>query len=292
MENGCSVRNLRLIINLNLKLMSYITDFKSSAFALFKQATSVSTGTGAVQPDAVTYVGQKFTLNDGREVAIIGNGAVALTSGVLVQGEALVANHQNLAVAVPATTPATAGTFAISVTLGATLLKTNYYMGGYAIVNAGTGIGQTLRIASHSNAVASAAGVIITLEDALVVTLDATSKVSLYPNPYRAVVINPTTATNTPVGVTLYPVAAAVAPTTDGTTGAQTAAGTQQYAFVQTKGVVSVLSDATVAGIGLGVMPSTSTAGCVTVQAATGANIGRAMILGVSAESRAVFLDL
>jgi len=159
-------------------------------------------------------------------------------------------------------------------------------------VNAGTGIGQTLRIASHSNAIASAAGVIITFEDAIQVTLDATSKVSLVPNPYGNVVINPTTATSTPVGVTLYPVAAAVAPTTDGTTGKQTAAGTQQYAFVVTKGVASVLSDATVAGVGLGVMPSTSTAGCVTVAAATGANIGRAMILGVSAESRPVFLSL
>lgn len=271
--------------------MSNISDFKSSAFALFKQATSVSTGTGAVQPDCVTYVGQKFALNDGREVALVQNAAVALTSGVLVQGEALVANHQNLAVAVPATYPATAGLTQVSVTLGATLLKTNQYMGGYAVVNAGTGIGQTLRIASHGNAIASAAGTIITLEDPLMVTLDATSKISLIPNPYKNVIINPTTNTSTPVGVTLYPVAASVAPTTDGTTGAQTAAGTQQYAFVQTKGVVSVLSDATVAAVGLGIIPSTSTAGCVTVQTATGANIGRTLILGVSAESRAVFID-
>jgi len=271
--------------------MSYITDFKSSAFALFKQATSVSTGTGAVQPDASSYVGQKFALNDGREVAIVGNGATALTSGVLVQGEPLVANHQNLAVSVTTYTAAVGAT-QVSVTLGATLLKTNQYQGGYAVVNAGTGIGQTLRVASHSNAAASAAGVVITLEDPLVVALDATSKVSLVPNPYNNVVINPTTATSTPVGVTLYPVAAAVAPTTDGTTGKQTAAGTQQYAFVQTKGVVSVLSDVSVAGVGLGVIPSVTTAGAVTVQTATGANIGRTLILGVSAESRPVFLSL
>ena len=272
--------------------MSYISDFKSSALGLFKQATSVATGTGDVMKDCVSYVGQAFNLNDGREVRIVANGAVALTSGVLVQGQPLVANHQNLAVAVPAAYPATAGSTQISVTLGATLLKTNFYAGGYAIVNAGTGIGQTLRIAGHLNAAASASGVIINLEDAIMVTLDATSKVSLVPNPYTNVVINPTTATSTPVGVTLYPVAAAVAPTTDGTSGKQTADGTQQYAFVQTKGVVSVLSDVTVAGVGLGIAPSTTTAGAVTVQAATLANIGRTLILGVTAESRAVFIDL
>jgi hypothetical protein len=271
--------------------MSYITDPKSSGFSLFKQATSVSTGTGDVMPESVSYVGQAFSTNDGREVRIVSNAAVALVSGVLVQGQALVANHQNLAVAVPAAYPATAGLTQISVTLGATLLKTNFYQGGYAVVNAGTGIGQTLRIAGHSNAAASAAGVIINLEDPIMVTLDATSKLSLIPNQYTNVVINPTTFTGTPVGVTLYPVAAAVAPTTDGTSGKQTAAGTQQYAFVQSKGVVSALSDVNIAGVGQGISPSTTTAGCVCIKTASGASIGRALIAGVSAEARAVFID-
>ena len=272
--------------------MSYISDFKSSAISLFQQGTSVSTGTGVVEPSLVSAIGQAFTLEDGREVRLVANGATALVSGVLVQGTPITANHQNLAVAVPASTPATAGTFAVSVTLGATKLNTNQYQDGYLVVNAGTGIGQTLKIASHSNAAASAAGVIITLEDAIMVTLDATSKVCLITNPYKDVVINPTTATATPVGVTMYPVAAAVAPTFDGTSGKLTAAGTQQYAFVTTKGVTSALSDVSIAGIGLGIAPSTTTAGCVTVQAATLANIGRALQAGVSAEARAVFVDL
>lgn len=271
--------------------MSYITDFKSSAFSLFKQATSASTGTGDFMKDASTYIGQKFTLNDGREIALVQNGTVALTSGVLIQGEPITANHQNLAVAVT-TVPATAGTFTVSVTLGATLLKTNQYQGGYLVVNAGTGIGQTLRIASNVNAAASASGVVITLEDAIVTTLDATSKVCLIPNPYKNVVINPTTATNTPTGITLYPIAASVAPTTDGTTGKQTAEGVAQYAFVQTKGAVSCLSDVSVASVGLGISPSTTTAGAITVKAATLANIGRALQTGVSAEARAVYVDL
>lgn len=271
--------------------MSYISDFKSSAFALFKQATSASTGTGDVMMDAATYVGQRFATNDGREVAIVSNGTTALVPGVLVQGEPITANHQNLAVAVTSV-PATAGTTAVSVTIGATLLKTNQYAGGYLVVNAGTGAGQTLRIASHANAAASASGVVINLEDAILTTLDATSKVCLIPNPFGNVVINPTTATSAPVGVTISPVAASVAPTTNGTTGLQTAPGVAQYAFVQTKGVVSCLGDATVAGAGLGIIPSTATAGAITVATATGANIGRALQASVSTERRTVFIDL
>lgn len=272
--------------------MTRITQRSSVApLAPFAQATSTSTGTGYLDPGFSTYSGQKFDTADGRELTIIQNGAVALVSGVLIQSSPIVANHQNLAVAVT-TYPATAGLFQVSVTLGATLLKTNQYQGGFLVVNAGTGIGQTLRIASNLNAAASAAGVVINLTDPIQVTLDATSKVSLIANPYMNVVINPTTATATPVGVTLYPVAASVAPTTDATSGLQTAAGTQQYALVVTKGLTSCLSDASIAAVGLGIIPSTTTAGCITVATATGANIGRAFQTGVSAESRAVYIDL
>lgn len=270
--------------------MSRITQRSAVApLNVFKQVTSLSTGTGDVDPAFVTYVGQKFDTSDGRELTLISNGAVALVSGVLVQGSPIVANHQNLAVAVT-TVPATAGTFTVSVTLGATKLTQNQYMGGFAIVNAGTGIGQTLRISSNPGAASSGAGVVITLEDPIQVTLDATSKVSLHANPYQDCVINPTTSTNRVVGVTLYPVAAATA-VTSSTAGVVTNAGVQQYALITSKGITSCLSDATVAAAGLGIAPSVTTAGCVTVQAATLANIGSAILLGVSAESRAVYLD-
>lgn len=272
--------------------MSYISDFKSTAFALFKQATSTSAGTGTLDPSPSTAVGQRFDLNDGREVRLISNGAVALTSGVLVQGVAITANHQNMAVAVPATYPATAGTFQVSVTLGATKLNVNQYQGGYLIVNAGTGIGQTLRVASNPAAVSAGAATIITLEDPIQVTLDATSKVSLIPSPYQNCVINPTTATNSPVGVTLYPVAAATLNTYDATSGALTTTGVAQYAFVVSKGVSSCLADSGVAAVGVGISPSTTTAGAITMSLAYMTSIGRALQSSVSAESRTVFLDL
>lgn len=271
--------------------MTRITQRPSVApLGVFSQATSTSAGTGYLDPSFVTYVGQKFDTSDGRELTLVSNGAVALVSGVLVQGSPIVANHQNLAVAVPTATPATAGTFQISVTLGATKLTQNQYQGGFAIVNAGTGIGQALRISTNPGAASSGAGVIITLEDPIQVTLDATSKVSLMANPYQGCVISPTTSTGRVVGVTLYPVAAATAVTSDAN-GVITSAGIQQYALIVNKGITSCLSDVTVAGAGLGIMPSTTTAGSITVQAATGANIGSTFLLGVTAESRAVYID-
>lgn len=270
--------------------MSRITQRPSVApLPIFSQATSTSAGTGTVDPSFVTYTGQKFDTSDGRELTLISNGAVALVPGVLVQGSPIVANHQNLAVAVTSV-PATAGTFQVSVTLGATKLTQYQYQGGFAVVNAGTGIGQTLRISNNPGAASSAAGVVITLEDPIQVTLDATSKVSLHANPYQDCVINPTTSTNRVVGVTLGPVAAASA-VTSSTAGAITSAGIQQYALVVSKGITSCLSDVTVAAAGLGIAPSVTTAGAVTVQAATLANIGSAITLGVTAESRAVYID-
>lgn len=270
--------------------MSRITQKAAVApLNIFSQATSLSTGTGYVDPSFNTYVGQKFDTSDGRELTLISNGATALVSGVLVQGSPIVANHQNLAVAVT-TVPATAGTYQISVTIGATKITAGQYQGGFAVVNAGTGIGQTLRISSNPGAAASAAGVIITLEDPIQVTLDATSKVSLHANPYQDCVISPTTSTGRVVGVTLYPVAAATAVTST-SAGVVSNPGIQQYALIVNKGITSCLSDATIAGAGLGIAPSTSTAGAVTVQAATLANIGSTFLAGVSAESRAVYID-
>lgn len=271
--------------------MSYISDFKSSTLSLFKQGTSASTGTGDVHPSISTQLGQRFILNDGREVVVVSNGATALVSGVLIQAPAIVAGHQTLAMTVPTATPATAGLFQILVTNGATVINQNYYAGGYAIIKDGTGIGQTLRIASHPGAAASAT-CLLTLEDPIQVTLDATSIVNLIKNPYTNVVIAPTTATGNVVGVTLYPLAADTAATYNGTTGVQTAAEVSQFGFLVTKGITSCLSDSNVATVGLGLMRSTTTAGTVAVRTATGADVGNALQTTISAKAGAIQIDL
>lgn len=276
--------------------MSYIADFKSTAFGLFTTDTNASN---------LADAGQRFSLSDGREVALVQNGATALVSGNLIQHSAIVANHQNIAVtAYSAGTPSSnyntttvitaqnTTSPTVTVTLGATKLNVNQYQGGLAVVNAGTGIGQTLKIKSNPSAAASATGVIITLEDLPAVALDATSKLCLVAQSYTGVVINPTTATAAPAGVTLYPIPASTLNTYDATSGALTVVGTYTYGFIQTKGQVSCLSDTNTATVGLGLISSTTTAGTVAVATATGNRVGIAYQTSVSAEARTIFVNL
>lgn len=257
--------------------MSYISDFKSSALSLFKQAysalpassTTSSTGTGSLDATVGGEVGQKFQTADGRTVAIVRNGTAALAAGVLVQAPAEVTAFQKLAMTVPTTYPATAGSTQILVTNGSTVLNINQFAGGYVEVASGTGIGQFLRIASHQPAAASATFV-VTLEDPIITTLDATSKISLVSNQYDGVIISPaTTATGAPVGVSLYPLAASTAATYDGTSGALTTAGVAQYGFIVTHGFASCLIDSTVTNVGYPLGVSKTTAGTLGVATLT-----------------------
>lgn len=268
--------------------MSYISDFKSSAISLFGQGFSANpansttlstTGTGSSDASLQVEVGQKFSTADGRTVALVQNGTVALAAGVLVQASAEVTAFQKLAMTVPTAYPATAGSSQILVTNGATVLKANQFIGGYCEVASGTGIGQLLRIASHQPA-ANGATFVVTLEDAIITTLDATSKISLIANPYANVIINPTTATGAPVGVSLYPLAASTAPTYDGTSGALTANGVAQYGFIVTHGFASCLVDSTVTNVGYPLGRSATTAGCVGV--ATLTTVGQ---IGIAAQT-------
>ncbi len=277
--------------------MSRITQRPSVApMGLFSQATSVSTGTGNVEPSFSTYPGQKFDSSDGREFVLIQNGAVALASAKVVQSSPEVTAFAKLAMTVPATYPATAGSTQILVTNGSTVLNVNQYAQGYAIVAAGTGIGQMLKIASHQPA-ANAATFVVTLEDPIVTTLDATSKITLMANPYVNNVIqvaSGSTQTGSPVGITLYPLAASTAPTYNATTGALTTVGVQQYGFIQSHGpAVGTLTTggaSLTTGSGLGI---STTAGNLIVQTLTTAPlIAYNMQTQTDAQAGLVYLNL
>lgn len=245
-----------------------------SLFQTISEAVSV-----APYSNSFTFAGERFDSADGREFVLVQNGTVALASGKLVQSAPITAAHQNLDVtAFTAASTSTGLPATVTATLGAGAVTVNQYAGGFVVVNDNTGEGQTLKIASHPAADASAS-LTITLEDSPVTALDATSEICLIPNPYTLVVVNPTTATNTPIGVALYPIAATVAGTTN------------VFGLIQSKGPVSCLADGTI-GVGLGIMPSTNTAGAVMVIDATGANIGRALQAGVSTEYRTIYADL
>lgn len=255
-----------------------------------------SSATGFYDPSFGTMTGQKFDSDDGREFILIQNGAVALAAAKVVQSPPEVTAFQKLAMTVPAATPATAGTFQILVTNGATVLNANQMQNGYCIVASGTGIGQMFGIASHQPAAASAT-FLVNLEDPIQTTLDATSKISLLPNPYANNVIqvaSGSTQTGSPVGITVYGIAASTAATFNGTTGALTANGVAQYGLLQTHGpCVGTLTTGGVSlttGSGLGI---STTAGNLIVQTLTTAPlIAYNMQTQTDAQSGLVYLNL
>jgi hypothetical protein len=273
--------------------MSQISDYKSSPFALFGQGTSTTAGTGVTDAGIAREVGTRFTLDDGREVALVSNGVAALVSGNLIQTEAEVTAFHKLAMTVPATYPASIGNNQILVTNGATVLNVNQYQGGFASVTAGAGIGQSFRIASHA-AAANGATFVVTIEEKILVTLDATSKITLMQNPYKNVIQTPiTTATGATVGISLYPVAAAVASTYNATTGKLTTAGVDQYAFIGVRGMFNVLVDNTVTNVGYPIGVSKTTAGTVgLVTLTTVPQIGISAQTLTSAETGMVYISL
>ncbi len=243
--------------------MSRITNKGATApLSLFQTSTD---------PSFSTFAGERFDLSDGREVVLVQAGGSNLASGVLVQASAIVANHQNIAV-----TAYSAGSNAtpprVTVTLGATAATANQYAGGFVVVNDNNGEGQTVKIASHPAADASAS-LVITLEDTPVTALTTASEVCLIANLYVGAIINPTTATNTPIGVTFYPIA------------------TTLYGYLISKGPTSLLADGALT-VGAAISPSNGTAGAAEDGVIVQGFIGRALQAGVTTEYRTVYVDL
>ena len=232
-----------------------------------------------------TLVGAKFDTSDGREFQLVQNAGTALASGKLVMGPKPIANHQNLT-----TSTAAVGATQVTVTLAGTLATANQYQGGYVIFNAGTGIGQTLKIASHPAGTANGT-VVLTLEDPIqVATAVADTKSCLRLNPFGSLngtdystsgvtITDHTALTGQILGVSIYPIAASTATVAE-------------YGLIQTRGLVGLLNDATTAQ-GLDIMPSANTDGAVqTFVAATATRVGVSTQAGVTTEVRQVNIQL
>lgn len=254
--------------------MSYLTDPKGAQFSLFQTYNTI---------DAQTMCGQRFNLEDGREVVIILNSSGAtLVAGNLIQQTPVVAADQGLATTAFTPVNTTTGQPAtLIVTAGGTVTANEYQL-GVAIVTSGTGIGQTLKVASNTAATISNP-IVITLEDNPVVALDTTSVINLIKQQYSNVVIHPTTSTAAPAGVTLYAIPAS--------TGTQFTAGyIPSYGFIQTKGIVACLNQGgTAAGLGLA---HGSVAGSVATVAATTNQVGSAYQAGVDGAVSAIEINL
>lgn len=261
----------------------YVSDFKGAPFDVYNNgsttnanysgtATTPSNGyTGQAQGDTQydSLLNSKWATEFGQILTLVGNAATAIVGGVLVQAPAELTAFEKMAMTVPTATPATAGTYQVLVTNGGTALKQNLFAGGMLVTASGTGIGQSLRIASHTGAVASTGKITVTLIDPIQVTLDATTTVSFVSNPSKAVVIMPTTPTGLAVGVTLYNIPAATAPTWDGTSGASVTLGIPQYGFVVSHGPVGCLIDSSVTSVGYPLGQKCATAGCLGIATLT-----------------------
>jgi len=256
------------------------------------QSAPLSLNTGGSFPvsddkNLSTLVGTRYDLSDGREVIFVSVGATAIgTSGLLCQDAAIVANHQNTTVGTYTAYSASGNVPAsVILTIGATALTKDQYQGGFAVVNAATGIGQTLRIASNSAGLASSTVATVTFEDAPNVALVASaSNIDLIPPHGANVVAFPIAATGAAVGVTLYPLTAGIA------AGATT--GTANFGFLTSKGLTASLSDAGVASAGQAIAPSVLVVGATRLASGTQAVVGYANQTAVSAEARSVFVNL
>lgn len=263
--------------------MSYLSDFKSAPIALFGVTGGVNTNS---DQSLQTMVGSPFLAEDGRIFTLVQVGASNIASGLLVQSPASIgANHTGLTLST-----AVIGATTITATLGGTAVTANQYAGGFLVISAGTGIGQTLKIASHPAQATTSGTVVLTLEDPLsVATLTSDSKGSLTLPQYGSangatvqtsgVIVNPTTQTGRVIGATIYPLTASTTTV-------------PSFGWIQTNGPVGVLNGANTS-IGLDVMPGASVAGSVvTYVVATKSRVGTATVAGEDTKAQLITLQL
>lgn len=205
----------------------------------------------------------------GRRYRYVKVGATALVKGNLLQSPARDVQFTDMAVQAAAAVAAGE----IAVTLGTTATTAGLFDDGLLVVSVTPGIGQNFAIKSH-DVVAGSATANFRIYETVLTALTTSSKVTAYQNPYRAVIVSPTTRTGLTVGVATEAIAAS------------------EFGWIGTGGVFGILSDATVAAVGEGVSPSTGTAGAVTKAVTLLERIGTAPILGVSAKVEPVHLTI
>jgi hypothetical protein len=217
-------------------------------------------------------LGTKAETKDGRIFRYCQAGAVATVAGSLYQSAAPLTNH------LANTPPAVAvGATSFSYTPGATAGAANLYAEGYLQVDTTPGNGYCYVVAGHDAITASTAFTLY-LRDAIQVALTTSSRVGLSPNPYKNVIVTPTTNTAKVVGVP------------------GTVIAISEYGWLQTRGPASVLINGTPA-ITAPVVNSGTTAGAVDKWTTAAADVavtpvGFMMQVGVSGKNNFVFLTL
>ena len=213
-------------------------------------------------------LGAEIAADEGSVFRFVLAGASNIPAGVLVQSPALIANHLTRTLA----TSFDIGSSVVAVPLGATATTSGQYQGGKLVVVDGTGAGAEFGI-QNNDAVLASGTVTITLEQTLNIALDNTSVVSLIPNLYNGVIINPTSPTGAVVGVTTTAIAAG------------------NYGFVQIYGSCPVLADGAISA-GAAISPSNAVAGAVESGVIAQGFVGRALEAGVDTKKHTAFLTI
>jgi hypothetical protein len=217
-------------------------------------------------------LGRRAVTKDGRvfRYAVAGADTVA---GSVYQSSAPIANH------LAKTAPVVAvGALSFTFTPGNTAGAANLYAEGYLQVDTTPGNGYTYQVSGHAAIVGNTAFTLnLVPADPIQVALTASSAVGLMANPFKNVIVMPTTATGTVQGVAGYIITNA------------------QYGWLQTWGPASVLINGT-PGVGIAVVISATTAGAVDV-GTVGAeintrHIGHMMQVGVSTKNNFVALRI
>lgn len=192
-------------------------------------------------------------------------GAVALVPGKLQQSAAETTAHQNLTAVAAAI-----GDFTIAASTTITTTA-NQYAEGFIVVTVTPGQGYVYSVSGHA-AYTGAAPSFTTL-DPVVVALTTSSRLDLVANPYKSVIVNPTTATSAAVG------------------GAVSAVTAAQYGYIQVGGPCALLADGALT-VGVNVSASNAVAGAVEAAVTAQGALGIAMTGVTDTEYGPILLSL
>jgi hypothetical protein len=210
-------------------------------------------------------LGTKICSDDGREYRYCLMGATAGVPGKLYQSPAETTAHQDLAVAAAAI-----GASSVVTTTTVTVTA-NQYAGGWVMVTVTPGQGYQYKIKSHP--ATTAAVLTLTLDDTILIALTTSSRIDLVANPFSSVVVNPATATSSPIGAAVYAITAAY------------------YGWLQVHGPCNLLNDGG-STVGTNVSASNATAGSVEAAVTAQAACGYAMTGIATTEYGPIFLQI
>lgn len=220
------------------------------------------------------YLGQHGLTSDGREfVYEQSNASTSLVAGQVQMQQPTVANHLSRTL----TTAQAIGSTTVLVPLGATLATQSQYAGGYLVVVSGTGKGYSYRIKDNlAAALSTTCTVILSGKEPVLVALDTTSVVSLYPNPFANVAVQAhgTSTANSIVGATI------------------TNVPVNNNFWAQITGMAPVLSNGNIASTNEVIASATTDGAVDTISTASTQALGYAPYTTVSTQYQPIMLQL